>query len=175
MFINLKISHDLRDLTSNYLVDRISGDIWFMPMTADEKGIMRENIRGGMFNTDRISLDPHLTPEQAANRYINWIEDEITNGSTPFSYGYKDRAIGFCLLKESKPNYYRSVIGGLYNDDSKISLGGVTTLKLLEELKKMGAKGMYTFVSTNNPQIVRVHTQYGYIVEDTTYVFVRHK
>ena len=36
---------------------------------------MYENIRNGVFKTDRVSLDPHFTPEQAANRYVCWIED----------------------------------------------------------------------------------------------------
>lgn len=53
-------------------------------------------------------------------------------------------------------------------------LGSVLIYKQLEELKEWGAKGIYTCVSTNNSQIIRVHVQYGYVLTNISYVFVKH-
>ena len=44
-------------------------------MDEKEWSIMQEQIKGGMFQTDRIILDSYFTPEQAANRYILWMDE----------------------------------------------------------------------------------------------------
>lgn len=169
-----RISHDLKAFTCSNLIGRISKDINFVPMTASGKEFMREQIQKGMFDSDRVSLDSAFSREQSARRYICWFEDELKMGSKAYTYDYMGQSVGFCLLKECRKDYYYSVLGGVYSVGIRMPFGSVLAYKQLEALKQMGAKGVYTWISTNNSRIVRIYVQCGYVFADTSYVFVRH-
>ncbi len=169
-----KISNDFSNVGCNGLIRRISKEISMKHMTFDEKKLMEEQIMSGMFNTDRISIDPFFSEEQSANRYLGWIQDEINLGAELYTYGYKDKPIGFCLLKEEGSHHFNSILGGIYDTGTKIPLGGAIIYRQVEMLKSVGAKSAYTHVSSNNLPIVRAHTQFGYVIEDIKYVYIKH-
>ena len=171
---SIKFSHDLKEFACSSLISRICKDVKLVQMTVSEKETMTEQIHKGMFRSDRISLDSAFSPEQSAKRYLCWIEDELKEESKLYTYSYKGQPIGFCLLKEYGQDNYYSVLGGVYNAGIRMPLGSVLIYKQLEELKEWGAKGIYTCVSTNNSQIIRVHVQYGYVLTNISYVFVKH-
>lgn len=170
----IRVSHNLKLFTCSNLISRVSKDLNFVPMTASGLEIMREQIKKGMFYTDRISLDSEFSKKLSARRYIYWIEDELKVGSQIYTYEYRGQSVGFCLLKECRKHYYYSVLSGVYNLGIRMPFGSAFAYKQLEVLKQMGAEGVYSYISINNPSIVRVHAQYGYVFADIRYVFVRH-
>ena len=78
------------------------------------------------------------------------------------------------MLKEVSPNVYYSVIGGVYNDVA-IPFGSALTYRMAEYLREIKAKAVYTYVSSNNPMAVRAHSQYGYVIDEIKYVYIKHK
>ena len=54
-----------------------------------------KQIKNDLFNTNRYFADPNLTSEQASNRYIGWINDELKRNAQLFSIKYKTNLIGF--------------------------------------------------------------------------------
>lgn len=51
-----------------------------------EQGYICDEIRKGVFTTDRISIDPKFNVEIANNRYANWIGDVIQAGGATFTH-----------------------------------------------------------------------------------------
>ena len=51
---------------------------------------MEKELRSGLFDTDRVYLDPYFTKEQASNRYVNWIKDEMSRTTELFIIKYKE-------------------------------------------------------------------------------------
>ena len=50
---------------------------------------MKIEISNGLFDSDRIYIDPFFSKEKAAQRYINWTEDELKRGTEFIKYIYK--------------------------------------------------------------------------------------
>lgn len=69
-------------------------------MDTNDLDVLLNEIRDGMFRTDRVCLDPHFSPVQAANRYEGWISDELDRGSQTYKLTYKDSSIGFFTFKD---------------------------------------------------------------------------
>src|SRR5262249_29724352 len=70
--------------------------------TATPRDIERvlEEVRGGVFQTDRCALDPAFAPGLAGQRYANWIEDELAHGTAVYITSFKGEDIGFSVLAD---------------------------------------------------------------------------
>ncbi len=135
---------------------------------------INENIKKGMFTTDRVAIDPHFTREQAANRYVGWMGDELRRGSAFFEYLYKDEPIGFVCMRKKGDNEYYSVLGGLYPSDNLLPFGAALLFKQLEIAKSMGGTVLSTSISSNNVPAFRAYSMCGYDFVSLNYVFIKH-
>ena len=170
----IKVSHSVMEFSCSPLIKRISDQITFEVMSEVETEIMHEQIKNGMFQTDRVILDSHFTPSQAANRYILWMKDEKERGSVLYTYKYKGQPVGFVCMREIKPKVYSPVLGGVYDVEKNPSIGFAIVYRQLEMIKSLGGKQLVTNISSNNAAVVRAYSQLGYVFEDIKYVFVKH-
>ena len=132
-------------------------------------------VRKGMFDTDRVSLDPQFTKEMAANRFAGWILDEHRCGTQFYNYIWKGKAIGFFALRDAGNGIYDSVLGGLYVDYRKLPLGNILNYKIFELAAQLGGKQLCTTVSTNNSVQLRSLLACGYMISDIFHVYVLHR
>lgn len=131
-------------------------------------------IREGIFTTDRIYLDSFFTREQAAQRYVYWMEDEVRKGSQAYEIRFEDQPIGFFILKEQGEKVYYPFLIGIYPESQHRGLGFSLARKPLEEVLKRGGNRVMTCISINNPYCLRVHLQQGFLIDRLQYVFVKH-
>lgn len=141
-------------------------------MTDTDMEFLYTEIKNGLFDSDRIYLDPFFNQEVAQTRYINWIKDEKMRGTEFLKNTYKQNTIGFFALKEIDCGHYASFIGGVYKEYRTLSMG--TYAKLQDEVKKRGGKKISTSVSTNNITQIRALSTKGYIPEAITHTFIKH-
>ena len=134
-----------------------------------------ENIKKGMFTSDRVALDPYFSMEQAANRYVGWMGDELNRGSQFFEYLYKDVPIGFLCLKEKARNEYYSVLGGLYPSGNIAPFGMALLYKQLEIAKSLGGRVFTTNISSNNITAVKAYSVCGFNFTSFSNVFIKHR
>ena len=73
-----------------------------------------KQIKNDLFNTNRYFLDPNLTSEQASNRYIGWINDELKRNAQLFSIKYKTNLIGFFIINELPKKKFVSLLAGVF-------------------------------------------------------------
>jgi hypothetical protein len=131
-------------------------------------------IRDGMYDTDRVSLDPHFTREQASNRYIWWIQDEMARGSDVYKLIFKDQSIGYFTMKNLGDGVYYPFLAGMYRSHRTSGLGFTIAYKPLCEIAARGGTSVSTYISTNNDSAVRLHASLGFRFEEITYVYTRH-
>jgi hypothetical protein len=170
--INFELSLKQAQLSS--LQQRLNAAVGYTEMTVNDLNVLYHEIKEGMFGTDRILLDPFFTPEMAANRYINWIDDELKRETKAYKIVYKEDSIGFFTFKESSKGVYYPFLAGLYKSYSASGLGFTTLRKPIDEAIKRGGNLISTFASTNNLPVVRAHTQQGFSIKQIHYVFVKH-
>ncbi len=174
METSVRVVYDLNRLEIPPQHKRINDAVDYVRM--DEKDIeqMLEEIRKGMFSTDRIALDPFFSAAQAANRYCGWIQDEIGKGTELYKYIYKGKAIGFFSLKQINEEIYYPFLAGIYPEYKNSPLGSVYLFKPLMEAKKQGGRYVSTYISMNNSQAVRMHVDYGFSFREAQNVYVKH-
>ncbi len=141
----------------------------------NEKDLERlyDEIRGGIFHTDRIYLDPYFTHELAAQRYLFWIQDLVSQGHLPYKVTFEGEDVGFFINKPIEKNLYRGVLNGAYRKILDSGMGVLTayaTSMFLKE-KNLNVTGAS---SSNNISMVRISLEFGSTIKSLDYIFIKH-
>lgn len=153
------------------MIDSISCE----EMDNDDQERLFNEIRCGIFQDDRVSLDPYFTQEQANNRYIGWINDEITHGSQLYKLVYKGETVGFFVLRNQGNGGFFACIGGIYPNYQQFGFGLCMNYFEIYEGVKRNAKRIMSSFSTNNRGASAIHFSMGYILDLQYNVFICHK
>lgn len=138
-----------------------------------ELDVVCSEIEKGIFETDRIALDPLFGIEIANKRYSNWVCDLYNSGKSIYITMYKGTPIGFIVFGDKNSKCLDGIVGGLYNNYKNSGLGHywkICSAKII-----MGSnKNAVTKVSSNNLDILKLHESFGYTVTNIESVFVKH-
>jgi hypothetical protein len=168
----IELEHDLHEINRNGILQRLYDSLPYKAMDKEDLDYLYNEIRNGMFSTDRISMDPYFDKDMSARRYINWISDLVEKGAVSYLMSYKDEPAGFVLIQNIDGSTYRSVLGGGYEKFRKSGLGVV--LKEMEMVRNSGGKRVLTSVSSNNANQLKVLIRNGYIPTKIEYVLIKH-
>jgi ribosomal protein S18 acetylase RimI-like enzyme len=152
--INLDISYTLADYESvNFICGRIE-----------------ENI----FNTDRVALDSAFGLKLANKRYSNWIKDEFNNNSSSiYTLKFKRNNIGFFGLKKKSEHGIEIFLAGIFNEFKEFGLGFGMISKSIEAAQNLGFNYIYTHISSNNFEVLRLYMQLGFSPLGIKNIFIK--
>lgn len=162
----------LKKVNYSSVQERFNTCVSTQVMTEEDLVTVKQEIKKGLFSTDRVYLDPYFSKKQAYNRYINWIEDEYLRKTQFIKYIYKGNTIGFFALREQEKGRYTSFLGGIFPAYRKGGIG--TVVKVPQVVQAYGGKSVSTNVSSNNPAQIRNLILNGYIPESITHTFIKH-
>lgn len=171
---SIHVTHDLKNIELKDIQKRLIDSVNYAPMNSDDVEELFIEIRNGMFESDRIYLDPYFSFDQAAMRYIGWIKDELEKDTELFKLTYKDDMIGFFTFKSIGDGIYYPFLAGIYKKFRKSGLGISIAYKPLCEAVKRNGKMISTQISTNNSSTVKVHSIMGFEFREINYVYIRH-
>lgn len=164
-----------KPITLSSLQQRMVSAFTYQEMREEDLQELFEEIKKGMFATDRVALDPFFSSEQSANRYIGWIKDEIQHRSSIYKVENKmGQSVGFFGYKEVRRDTGCSFLGGLYTVQKNLGLGMNLHYYAWQEGKKRGHRRFDALVSSNNRGASVVSISLGYMLEEQYYVFVKH-
>ncbi len=143
-------------------------------MDDSDKQVLWSELRKGIHDTDRVSLDPHFAKERAAERYVGWIQDELERGTDVYKLTHKDQAIGYFTMKHLGDGVYYPFLGGMYESHQSSGLGFLVAYKPMCEVAARGGRAISTHISTNNDRAIRIHVSLGFSFGQVTYVYVKH-
>lgn len=139
----------------------------------DSLGIERliQGIDQGLFETDRIALNPLFGLEVANERYKKWILSSIDNEDYLVEETfYKGTPIGFGMYRLDKPLVY-GLLGASYRNANR---GGYFINGMYNTIVKFFAQGYTAYsakISSNNLPIIKVYQTLGVAITDIDYVF----
>lgn len=136
----------------------------YAPMNNADIEIMFDEIRKGIFKTDRIYLDTYFTHEQAAQRYINWSQDMISKGHIPCKVMYRGETIGF----------FNDALSGVYSKFLGTGMGLFVQYACIDVVRYVGQTKAYAVVSSNNPSVINLNIKLGRQIKSINYIFVIH-
>ncbi len=168
----IEVEHDLHEVKRNRILQRLYDSLDYREMNVSDVEMLYSEIDKGLFSSDRISNDPHFSPELSARRYKNWIRSMLNDGAIPYVMSYKGEPAGFIVLTTKDRVVYHSVLGGGYEKFRKTGLGMVQ--KEQEIVKLLGGKLLMTKVSSNNVNQFRALLANGFTVNKINHVFVKH-
>ena len=185
---NLEALHKLEDDGYRFLETQLSLVDHFEPLNSEIESLPTNNlnysvekikkdknlwthyinkITPGMFDTDRVSLDPKLGKEIACKRYKNWCLDLFENpNANLYIKKINNAEFGFFIdIVDEKTGNTNSIIGGNFEEFKNMGLGSV----MLAEAKNLKANRK-TAVSTNNLPILKLHQHCGRVIYKERYV-----
>jgi hypothetical protein len=171
---SIHMTRRIANLELSGIPKRLADSVSYAPMQETDMQVLCSEIRKGMHDTDRISLDPHFAKQQASNRYIGWITDEVSRGADVYKLMYKKESIGYFAMKDLGGGEYYPFLAGMYQSHRNSGLGFNTAYKAVCEAAARGGTSVSTHVSTNNDSAVRLHLSVGFRFEKITYVYVKH-
>jgi hypothetical protein len=164
----IKIDPFLKRISSAYELEKVES------MT--QMQIILKEIGNGLFNTDRIYLDPALGKDLAIRRYKNWAESifhDIENYKVFMLSRKKDkRSVGFISLKTTDKENCGIPLAGIFADYKKLNIGYLVIYFPLIFALNNGFKYCRTAISLNNLNIVNLYNLFGYKI-DKTYSVLR--
>jgi hypothetical protein len=166
------LKNDLKPIVINPIVERLYKEISYNSMKKEDIEQLLKEVDRGMFNSDRVFIDPFFDNTLARRRYYNWLKDELERGSLFFKYMYKGKTVGFNALKDKGQGVYDAYLGGLYSEYQKSGLG--SAIFVSDIVKDLGGKCVVTNVSSNNMKQVKNLLQKGFVITSSYHVFVKH-
>lgn len=153
---------------------RLAEAVTYAPMQESDIQNLWSEIRKGMYDSDRISLDPYFAKSQAGERYIGWIQDEIARGADVYKLMFKNQSIGYFTMKDLGDGTYWPFLAGMYESYRNSGLGFNIVYQSVCEVAARGGKLVSTYISTNNDRAIRLHVNMAFRFEEVTYVFIKH-
>lgn len=155
---------------------RYAPQIGVHPAEEAEIGDILMRVRSGaVFQTDRIALDPHFSPQIAGIRYANWISDLLREGGCRVHIvTVKDQPVAFGVLTSAGNGVQDDLLGGLLDQESARGMGFAALYATEQRVFASGDKIVIARVSTNNPAMLRLRSLFGYSIRECVSVFVRH-
>ncbi len=137
----------------------------FVPKIKEEWEMVIKKITPGMFDTDRVSLDPYLGLEISCKRYQNWCRDLFDNPNSFMVVGELDGE-EYCFgvyISQKNNSRIKVVLCGIFEKYKKMGLGN-TLLDKNSPYKKT------TSTSSNNLAAFKIYQHDGLIVSEEKYV-----
>ena len=170
-----EVFHDLTEVTLSDVWIRMCNSMRYQKVPAEGLNRIENEIRKGIFSTDRVALDPKFSPSISNERYVNWLRDEIEQGGSVYEVIYNNKGVGFFTFREDGSERDNSVLSGLYRELSLPGVGNVLLLKILEEARKRSLKTLTSHISTNNLAVVKTHQSLGFRISGIRYIYVKHE
>ena len=124
----------------------------------------------GVFDSDRIFLDPVFGADISAERYRNWIRNSFEKPEYHCVWICAgDVPVGFFFMEE-KGDAADSSLSGLFAEFKNKGFGPLAVSTHIGYALSLGKKKLVTRVSLNNIESLRMHLAFGYEVSHANYV-----
>lgn len=131
-------------------------------------------IAKGIFQTDRVAIDPAFGQEMANRRYVLWIKDLIALGHGLYEVITNGKALGFFVLKRVDEHTMQGILTGAYQEFQDTGIGALIMKKLYDKVWESGCSTYLAAVVSNNFKALRSNMMFGSEIEQLTYHYVRH-
>lgn len=131
-------------------------------------------IRGGLFVSDRVSIDPSFSVKDGGNRYANWLRSMLERGGFLYEVVHKQKPIGFFVICRKDESTVDPVLMGMYDQQGDRGMGALLHKKTLDTCFTHECKRLTSTVVSNNEKVLRVYVNAGATIADTLYTYVKH-
>ncbi len=170
-----ELSASLKELNLPKAYLRVAEGMDYHAADALELEDIFRSIHSGVFDSDKIALDPYFRREQSGIRFANYARQEIEKGMAfPHIVTVAGRPIGFFIVQRLNEKTSYSLLAALYEKENNIGLGFATIYYPMLQSKEQGMKKIVTGVSSNNVNSLKIHLSLGYEIKSMNYALIKH-
>lgn len=144
-------------------------------MLQQDLDVLHKNLNDGLYNTDRIALDPFYSVKISNNRYRGWINDEIGRGAKIFKVICDNNAVAFFGLKKLSNADAFGFLNGVYTKYQGLGFGTIMHCLQIQASKDLGFENTLSSFSSNNYGAFSIHMSLGYKLDQVNYVYIKHR
>lgn len=170
----ITLQNDLADIYVKDMYKAFCNKCSWELMTDDDLVQLYAEIRTGIFQTDRIYLDPYFSKDVAANRYVFWTQDLVKQNCLPHKVMFGDKVIGFFLNKSEKNGTCKGLLAGVYQSFLRTGMGFLVQYAGIACAKAQKATYRKLNVSSNNLPVIKINMELGAKIKNLEYVLVQH-
>ena len=127
----------------------------------------------GVFDSDRIRLDPAFGSDISLSRYRGWLADRFGKDGAHILWIIADgKRAGFFFLERTGASA-DSALAGLFSEFKGSGYAPLIISSHIGCAKELGCRKIVTRVSMNNMESLRLHLAFGYQLASANYV-MRH-
>jgi GNAT superfamily N-acetyltransferase len=157
-------------------VEIIANDYRYEEVTTDENlQIILDEIDYGIFDTDRIYLDPLLGPKYSSKRYKNWLRTMYADLQNKI-YLIKDtddnNYIGFYCINISDPHVCKGILGSVFHEYKNSGIGVLFIYFAVKYATEQGFRRYATAVSSHNIAVMNLYQLLSFQI-NSSYVVLR--
>lgn len=137
------------------------------------KNVVVNEILSGMFTTDRFSLNPNFSAEMTNQRYVYFVEDELSAGADLHLLGFRGSPVAFFTIREKPAGTAYVALSGVFPKHSLPGIGLALQKAIVLECRKQGLTHRNALVSCNNMPALRLHVSAGFQLTGVTHIYTR--
>ncbi|MBR3873056.1 MAG: hypothetical protein IKJ26_02695 [Clostridia bacterium] len=140
----------------------------------NERQLVYDRIRAGVFHSDRVSIDPAFGVQKGGNRYANWLKGMLERGGFLYEVLSGEKPIGFFVICRKDENTVDPVLMGMYDEANDRGMGALLHKKTLDTCFTHECKRLTSTIVSNNAKVLHVYVNAGATITDTLYTYVKH-
>lgn len=131
-------------------------------------------VRGGIFLSDRVSIDPAFSVALGGRRYANWLNSMVEGGGRLYEVLQGEKPVGFFVICRKDEDTVDPVLMGMYDQLNDRGMGALLHKKTLDTCFTHPCRRLTSTIVSNNAKVLRVYVNAGATITDTLYTYVKH-
>ena len=132
-----------------------------------------QEVKKGIFQTDRIALEPNFGIDISNKRYANWIYESFHDSQCDLLIAQNSsQPVGFSLLKSKDRDIY-GLLGGIFNSYKRDGYFPEILHNTFVNYSNNEFKNFKTDISSNNLEVFRIYQELGCKISSVRYVFTK--
>ena len=139
-----------------------------------------DTVRGGVFVSDRIAIDPAFGVSRSGVRYANWLRSLFERGGKVYEVMLESacvaeaKPLGFFVITRLDGATVDPMLMGLYHGQKDRGMGALLHKKMMDTCFTWDCERLQSTIVSNNAGVLRVYVNAGAAISDTMYTYVKH-
>lgn len=145
--------------------------------TQEAEKVIFPAIRAGLFDSDRIYLDPNWGPRFSSKRYENWVTQMLAEPDRArihlLRLARSGTPVGFTSIRIESEHEAQFVLAGIFGEYQNRGFGAAMVYWSLELAKGYGKSIARTSISASNLRIFGLYSHFDFNFDECHAVFRR--
>lgn len=174
-FVNVETTFSLRRLSKARFHRQSGSNIRSRELNDDEKAFVFSSVRSGIFQLDRISIDPRFSQLVAGQRMVNWLQDEVDQGGEMIGVFREGSLFAFFSFREIRKTEAHIALSGVIPTENFPGAGQLLQQSIIEKFAAKNITWINTKVSSNNLSALRSNLAAGFEIIAAEHILVQHR